>query len=217
MTSVPLYFASQKKCASGMRVTAGLQNHTRQQRDLKTAAMVSPSSGSATVICTPVGRSPTPAKASGSSMPRDGGKAAQRGERRALEHHLGAQVETDGTRAKLDRIVDEAVRDLGQRLVPGDALPLAVPRAPPPASSGKGCVACRTCTWSGAAPSGSRADRSPARPPECPYSPCCSSRQTMPFLTYTLKAQVPVQFVPWVPWATRSQVHFRRMRSSQAP
>ena len=34
MTSVPLYLASQKKWASGMRVTAGLQNHTRQQRDL---------------------------------------------------------------------------------------------------------------------------------------------------------------------------------------
>ena len=34
MTSVPLYFASQKKCASGMRVTAGLQTQTRQHRDL---------------------------------------------------------------------------------------------------------------------------------------------------------------------------------------
>ena len=41
-TSVPLYFASQKKCASGMRVTAGFAIHTSTHFDLYTAAMVSP-------------------------------------------------------------------------------------------------------------------------------------------------------------------------------
>ena len=39
--SVPLYFASQKKCASGMRVAAGLHCQTSTHFDLNTAAMVS--------------------------------------------------------------------------------------------------------------------------------------------------------------------------------
>ena len=34
ITWVPLYFASQKKWASGRRVTAGLAIHTSTQRDL---------------------------------------------------------------------------------------------------------------------------------------------------------------------------------------
>ena len=34
MTSVPLYLASQKKWASGIRVTAGLQNQIKQHFDL---------------------------------------------------------------------------------------------------------------------------------------------------------------------------------------
>ncbi len=33
-TSVPLYFASQKKCASGIRVAAGFAAQTRQHFDL---------------------------------------------------------------------------------------------------------------------------------------------------------------------------------------
>ena len=42
-TSVPLYVASQKKCASGMRVTAGLHDPDEADTcDLKTAAMLSP-------------------------------------------------------------------------------------------------------------------------------------------------------------------------------
>ena len=41
-TSVPLYLASQKKWASGMRVTAGLAAQTSTHFDLYTAVMLSP-------------------------------------------------------------------------------------------------------------------------------------------------------------------------------
>ena len=125
-TSVPLYLASQKKWASGMRVAAGLARPDQHALRLVDGGHVVAGQVVAERHVGADGQVAHAGEGLGNHDAGDVGEAEERRERGALQDHLRAHGEGDRVGARLGGVLDDLVGDLADRLVPADPLPLAL-------------------------------------------------------------------------------------------